>query len=145
MSTPHPFLHQTLVDTSAFYALTDSKDKNHETAVAIRDRLLGEKWRLFTTNIILIEMHALILSRLGRAVALQVIQHVDRSNTTIVRVSPADEHAARRILAQYYDKDFALADATSFAVMKRLGISSAFTFDRHFAQYGLTIVSPDQP
>jgi uncharacterized protein len=33
-------------------------------------------------------------------------------------------------------------DATSFVVMERLGLRTAFAFDRHFAQYGLTVLPP---
>ena len=36
-----------------------------------------------------------------------------------------------------------MTDAISFAVMERLHITRAFTFDRHFAQYGFTVLSPD--
>ena len=43
---------------------------------------------------------------------------------------------------KYQDKDFSLTDAISFAVMERLQITQAFTFDRHFAQYGFTLVQP---
>jgi predicted nucleic acid-binding protein len=57
----------------------------------------------------------------------------------IVRVTPEDEAKAREITYRYDDKDFSLTDATSFAVMERLGIRAAFTFDRDFRQYGLDV------
>ncbi len=44
-------------------------------------------------------------------------------------------------LYQYDDKDFSLTDATSFAVMERIRVPYAFTFDRHFAQYGFTVLT----
>ena len=60
---------------------------------------------------------------------------------TIVRVEPEDEVRAREIIRRYDDKDFSLTDATSFAVMDRLGITTAFTFDRNFVQYGLDVLA----
>ncbi len=133
-----------LVDTSAHYALADPQDAYHAAASAIIERLTNTPSRLFTTNLIVAETHALFLVRRGRQVALRALEAIDRSNVTIVRVGVADERRARAILAQYDDKDFTLTDATSFAVMERLNIGYAFPFDRHFAQYGLPVLSPDQ-
>ncbi|SHF68103.1 PIN domain-containing protein [Desulfofundulus australicus DSM 11792] len=48
--------------------------------------------------------------------------------------------ALREIIKKYRDKDFSFTDATSFAVMYRYGINLAFTFDRHFKQYGFETV-----
>ena len=39
-------------------------------------------------------------------------------------------------MKRYRDKDFSLCDAIAFAVMERLHAKLAFTFDRHFRQYG---------
>ena len=58
----------------------------------------------------------------------------------LVRVRHSDETRAIQILGQYSDKGFSFNDALSFTVMERLGIGTAFTFDRHFAQYGLTVL-----
>lgn len=130
------------MDTSAYFALADQQDRNHEAALMVRNRLIGERWRLFTNNFVIAETHALLLARLGRAIALRVLQQIDRSTTRIVRVSEGDETRARDILSKYNDKDFSFTDAASFAVMERLRMSQAFSFDRDFAQYGFTTVRP---
>jgi uncharacterized protein len=90
------------------------------------------------SNVLLIESHALILSVLGRDRASQFLRDMEESNTVVIRARAADEERAKQILFQYTDKDFSFADAISFTVMERLGIRLAFTFDRDFAQYGLT-------
>jgi predicted nucleic acid-binding protein len=134
--------YRALLDTSAYYALTDRGERTHQTARAIQQRLIRERWRLFSTNFILAETHALILNRLGYQRALRVLLEIDRSTTTVVRVSAADERKARDLIARYDDKAFSLTDATSFVVMERLGIDHAFTFDRNFMQYGLATLAP---
>ena len=50
---------------------------------------------------------------------------------------PATSQAqARAIIARYGDKDWSLCDAISFACIETRGVGTAFSFDRHFAQYG---------
>ena len=131
-----------LVDTSAYYALADNSEIRHPDADAIRLRLVQQRWRLFTTNYIAAETHALFLVRLGYHYALRFLDELDRSPTTVVRVARSDERQARQILQRYPDKAFSLTDATSFAIMERLRIGHAFTFDRNFTQYGLAVLTP---
>jgi predicted nucleic acid-binding protein len=121
-----------LVDTSAYFALLDADDANHAPALTIRDRVIAEGAHLFTTNFILAETHALLLNRLSQEIATRFLQEMELSPTTLVWVRPADVERAKAIIYQYTDKDFSLTDATSFAVMERLRIPFAFTFDRHF-------------
>jgi predicted nucleic acid-binding protein len=124
------------VDTSAYYALVDADAVDYRRTLAAAAQLTADRRRLFTSNFVMAEVHALLLNRIGRAVALRALHEIEHGEATVVRVSLRDERRARSIIAQYSDKDFSLTDAMSFAVMERLGIGAAFTLDDHFAQYG---------
>lgn len=132
------------VDSSAYFALTHRPDAFHAMATDAVGRFRAEHYRFVTTNFVLAELHALLLSRANRQVALATLQQIDTSGiTTIVRVRQRDEVHARAIITRFDDKDFSLVDAISFAMMDRLGIDQAFTFDIHFSQYGW-IVHPNE-
>jgi predicted nucleic acid-binding protein len=135
-----------LIDTGAFYALTDESDSHHQDAATILGQLARGGTRLFTTNLVLAETHALIVARLRRAdIACEFLNGIYSSQSmTIVRVTERDEHRARDILNHARDKLYSFTDVTSFVVMERLRITAAFTFDRNFAQYGLQLLSPNQ-
>lgn len=132
---------RTLIDTGAYFALGDRHDGHHGEAVRIyaRDFERG-RMRAFTTNFVVAETHALLLNRVDRVIARRFVEDIFASQTVIIRVSAADERRAREILVGYADKDFSYTDATSFAVMERLHITTAFAFDHHFAQFGFTIL-----
>src|SRR6266487_3062946 len=108
-------MRRLFVDTSAYFALTDQRDENHEAAVRFIHQLIRERVELLTTNYILAETHTLLLNRIGYTTALDII----------------------RI---YTDKEFSLVDAISFATMERFHMTQAFAFDPHFAQYGFSLL-----
>ncbi|HOV79177.1 MAG TPA: PIN domain-containing protein [Bacillota bacterium] len=126
-----------LVDSSAVLALLNRCDHWHRTAVEILQQLVNRGAVFIMTNFLLAEAHALILTRLGREIARQWLLTFDWN---LIAVAPGDERHAIEIIRRYEDKDFSLTDATSFAVMQRHGIELAFTFDRHFKQYGLAAI-----
>ncbi|MBA3415941.1 MAG: type II toxin-antitoxin system VapC family toxin, partial [Chloroflexia bacterium] len=100
---------------------------------------------LITTNFVVAELHALLLSRIDRQIAARTLAEIDSSQRTIIiRVSTDDELRAREIVFGDADKDFSLTDATSFAVMERFGIVEAFAFDDHFAQFGWNVMPPTE-
>jgi predicted nucleic acid-binding protein len=121
------------VDTSAFYALADASDRNHEQAKAAYGELTHA--RLLATDHILIECWFLIGSRLGRRAALRFWDGLRSGIVTMTEVTLHDLDRAREILERYSDQAFSLVDATSFAVMERVEVDSAFTFDSHFQVY----------
>src|SRR5215216_3703071 len=130
------------IDTGAFGAFSIEGDANFHAASNIGDAIVAANLITVTTNFIVAETHALVLSRNGRAAALAALDHIDRSTTHIERITAADEVHARSILEQYDDKTYSYTDATSFAVMERLHVTDVFTFDRHFAQYGFSPLKP---
>lgn len=133
------------VDASAYVALARQNDENHRAAQAIIAALRQQRAHLYTTCFAVAEAHALLLRYLGIAPALRYLQGLDASKvTTILHADPADIEAAKALLYRYDDKDFSLADAIAFAVMARLGLKQAFTFDRHFEQYGWQVIK-EQP
>lgn len=135
------FPERIFVDSSAFYAASDRDNRAASPARTLVARLISERRQLVTTNFVLAELHALLLARGNRHLALTVLQGLRRSTTlSIERVNEVDEQRAWEIIEHYDDKAFSFVDAASVAVMERLGISIVFTLDRHFAQYGWTIV-----
>jgi uncharacterized protein len=136
-------IRQCFVDTSAYFALADSDDDNHQVARAVLHALSSQAVKHVTTNYVIAETHALMVNRLNRSIALTFMQQLRAGNTTILRVPSADEARAWQIIEAYTDKDFTFTDAASFAVMERLRIRHVFTFDDDFRQYGFTMLTPE--
>ncbi|MGH7798771.1 MAG: type II toxin-antitoxin system VapC family toxin [Candidatus Binatia bacterium] len=128
---------QALVDTSAVYALLDRDDANHRKALTILRSLPRRNLTPVLSNFVVAESHALILSRLGARVARDWLL---KQIWPIEPITGVDEKRARDIIQRYEDKSFSYADATSFALMERLGLKDAFAFDSHFRQYGLKLL-----
>lgn len=131
------------IDTAAFLAIENLRDAHHERALAFRHASLGEGQTFVTTDYILDESYTLIRLRAGHSVAVQFGEDIRASRVLRVEhVTPEIVEAAWRIFKAFADKEFSFTDCTSFALMERLRISTVFTFDEHFRQYGQFVVRP---
>lgn len=119
------------VDTSAWYAAADSGDVSNSRARDILSR--GEP--LLTTDHILIETWTLLRFRIHRTAAEAFWAGLRSGVARIELVGAADLQAAWTIGQTFPDQDFSLVDRTSFAVMERLGIQRAASFDDDFSVY----------
>jgi len=122
-----------LWDSSAVLALLDADDADHRTAAIVAQRLAKERRPGFVTNYVEAETHALLLRKLGRHLARQWLF---AGGLPVLRTLPHEEERGKELLARYGDKDWSLCDAISFAVIEARRLGAAFTFDRHFLQYG---------
>jgi len=122
-----------LWDSSAILALLDADDADHRRAVSVASGVASERRPSFITNYIEAEAHALLLRKLGRVIAREWLL---TGGLPVVRALPQEEERAKAILSSHADKDWSLCDVVSFAVLESRGARAAFTFDRHFRQYG---------
>ena len=119
------------VDSSAFYAAADAGDASHPRATAV----LAAGEALITSDHVLVESWLLVRHRLGRDAAERFWSAIRGGAATIELVGTADLEVAWSIGQAFGDQDFSIVDRTSFAVMQRLGVLRAATFDDDFAIY----------
>ncbi|MEO7803161.1 MAG: PIN domain-containing protein [Actinomycetota bacterium] len=119
------------VDTSVWYSAMDSADRQNSRAKEIL--LEGEP--LITSDHVLIETWFLTRRRLNKKAADSYWDRLRGGVASIEPVGTADLEVARSILESFADQDFSIVDCTSFAVMLRLGLTTAAAFDVHFSVF----------
>jgi predicted nucleic acid-binding protein len=119
------------VDSSAFYASVDSGDTAAERARAV----LAAGEPLVTSDHVVVESWLLLHRRLGHRTADDFWRRLRRTGTRIETVTPADLEVAWLIGQDFPDQAFSIVDRTSFAVMQRIGVYRAATFDDDFAVF----------
>ncbi len=128
-------MKRVLVDTGAWYALTDGNDPDHEAVVAAFHENRG---RLLTSNYILDETLTLVRFRLGWGVAHRLGEEFRKGRLAhMERISPRDEEAAWNLFSTYSDKRYSFTDCTSFALCDRLKLQLCLAIDQDFRAYGL--------
>ena len=117
------------VDTSAWFAAADEGDRSHSRAKEI----LSTAEPLVMTDHVLVETWILLRYRIGRHAAERFWEGLRVGVAQIEPVGTADLETAYEIGQRFPDQDFSIVDRTSFAVMQRLGIERAASFDDDFA------------
>ena len=135
-------MRRVFVDTGGFFAHLVSEDPWRGPATVLFQAARAERWRLVTTNAVIFETYALLLSRTraGRHDAMAFLDHIEHGLCKVERVSARDEKRAIALVRAHEDKLYSLCDALSFVVMERLHIREAIAFDRHFREYGRVTV-----
>jgi uncharacterized protein len=119
------------VDSSVWFAAVVMRDRWNARAKAI----LAEAEPIVTTDHVLVETWLLLNSRYHRQAAERFWERIRRGGARIEMVTAADLEAAWAIGEAFADQTFSLVDRTSFAVMERLGLTRAASFDDDFAVY----------
>ena len=128
------------VDTSAWYALNDRSDQYRDAALESMSRISSGQISLVTSDYILDESLTLISSRANHQTAVAFGEMLLKSSS--IQLLPITEElrlSAFGLFKKYADKNLSFTDCTSFALMKKMKLKTAFTFDDHFRQVGFEI------
>ncbi|MGE5281453.1 MAG: type II toxin-antitoxin system VapC family toxin [Chloroflexota bacterium] len=137
-------MRSVFVDTSAFVALRNAGEAEHERAREAMRELIAEGAALFTSNYVFAETYTALMVRVGRREAIEWGSRFRAGGAIdLVRLDRTTEERAWEILQRHEDKRWSYVDATSFALIEREGEDAAFAFDAHFSQRGLRVL-PDQ-
>jgi predicted nucleic acid-binding protein len=128
------------VDTGAWIALALTRDPLHARAVDTWERLLGGGAKLYTSIPVALETFTFLDRHATRDVALawkDSLNTIERFRLVDCKTRDLDE--AWRYFRRRDLHKLSAVDATSFVIMKRERIMSAFTFDHHFRTAGFRI------
>jgi predicted nucleic acid-binding protein len=130
------------VDTSAWIALHERRDRHHGAAKQTLQGLLASHEILVTGVHTLVEFADGLARHYDQAHAADAIQRLVESSA--LRIDPSEPHwtEALKVFTARRDWNVDLTDCLSFALMDAAGIRRAFTFDRDFDKAGLERV-PD--
>lgn len=131
-----------LVDTGAWLAAFHRRDQYHNAAAQALRRLRTEGVRLVVTDLIVCELHLHLVFALGPVMAASHVRTIidDPSVEQVFCDAVLQAAAFKEWIDRFSDQAFSLTDAVSFAVMRSMGISEAFAFDRHFRIAGFETV-----
>ena len=127
------------LDTIGLLALWDTADQWHASAEAAFDRLSAERVPLITTTFVLLECGNAAARRPYRAAA-DDLRGLLESRNELVIPTVEDWRLAWEIYRRCEAGSAGIVDCTSIVVMRRLGLTQAFTNDRHFATAGLEVL-----
>ena len=126
-------MNDVFIDTSAWFAAANIDSRDHGPVVAM---LRAHRRQLLTSNFVSDE--TITLSRPPRlAIAVNFGDTIRGGKLAQYgAVEPQDEDAAWDIFVRYHDHVFSFIDCTSFAIMRRLGLTTAVSLDEDFRTFG---------
>lgn len=128
------------VDSGAWLAFFSSRDGRHQKADRLIREALRRKIPLHTSDLVLAEVHRLLLFRAGIRPAAAALEVIDASPSVSVHFATAALHREARLwLARFHDQVISYTDASSFALMTARRFKVAISFDRDFVIAGFSL------
>jgi uncharacterized protein len=137
--------YKIFVDSSFFIALINTSDKDHSIAKDVYKKVIKEKWKIFITDNVIIELgdyfSKLRWREIGRNWIISILDEKETFN--VISLDKTIFIESLILFMKHKDKEWGLTDCISFVTMKKHKISEVLTFDHHFEQAGFTNLIKD--
>ncbi len=128
------------VDSGGWFASVVTDDDDYTAA---KIWLQENKEPLFTTNYIVDETLTLLRARGENQKALEIGNLFFRGLLAdVYHLSPEDILQSWKIFQKFSDKNWSFTDCSCKFICEKFGINKAFSFDKHFRQFGSIIIVP---
>lgn len=128
------------VDSGGWFASVVTDDRDYEPAKLWLEQ---NKEPLFTTNYIVDETLTLLRARGENQKALQIGNLFFGGHlANVYHLSEHDVLQTWQVFQTFADKNWSFTDCSSKFVCEKFGISRAFSFDKHFLQFGTLVIVP---
>ncbi len=122
-----------LVDTSALFALVDSRDPHH--ALARETALQYRNAEHILLDLVWVETITLVKRALGPQMAIETgSKLLEGPPFVFYPVKGDDFWESWMIFQRFIDKEWSFVDCAILHMAQRLGVPEVFSFDRHFDQ-----------
>ena len=134
-------------DTSGWLAAINTRDSHYHSVVATYDDLVAKKTSFVTSNLVVAEMHILIVRDRGAAAGCALLDaiYTDPLYRVVAVDRDLESEATERWLRRFTDQRFSLTDAVSFEIMRRERIGQALALDHHFEVAGYRLLPTAKP
>jgi uncharacterized protein len=130
------------VDSSFWIATRFPRDARHGDATALLARHADSS--LVTSNHVRGETWTFLRRRVGHRSATHYLDRLERTpRLRVVFVSEELENGALQWLRRHDEREYSFVDATSFALMRSLGLREALAFDDDFTAAGFVELRAD--
>ena len=131
------------VDTSYLIALTSLKDKNHQTALRIQEKMrkMHNLVQLYYSDYIFDEYITYLKLQkenhnLNHEKIVKLGEAIRKSKfLTYIHISEGIYEKTWEYFKKFQDKEWSFTDTSSLAIMDTFGIDQFLSFDAHFSQF----------
>ena len=130
------------VDTWAWIALSNRKDRHHEVAKREYEEIKAAGYRMVTSDYVLDEVITALFRNVAFGSAVQFVESlfaaIESNKIRLEKITKERFEAAWSLRKKYRDKpDISFTDLTSFVLMQELRVNKVFTGDTHFEEINL--------
>jgi uncharacterized protein len=130
-------LKPVFLDTVGILAMLDRDDQWHSVAAPVYESLVRSGRPMVTTPLVFYECGNAASRGLGRP-KVDALRRLMASEGQVIEPTAEEVEAAWSDYVRGLAGEAGIVDHVSFAVMRRLGLTDAFTNDKHFAAAGFT-------